>query len=196
MNVDRLHQLRKGLFKDHISEWIVSFLNNIYGQEEGLDLIDEQFSIIPRFSNIHQFGDTLTHVKQWTGAEYKDKAKVRLSAHAPRLKGQSDHFKFIKSVTDFILIASYHSHTETMLKYLQHALSAISSNIHLFLPYCMSHSMCKIPEIDSLLHYIECSRGIGSADYSDTEMSEAAHKNLIKDSYCPSNKVNNVRRML
>jgi len=179
MNVDWLHQLRKGLFKDHLSEWIVSFLNNIYGQEEGLDLIDEQFSIIPRFSNIHQFGDRLTHVKQWTGAEYKDKAKVRLSAHAPRLKGQSDHFKFIKSVTDFILIASYHSHTETMLKYLQDALSAISSNIHLFLPYRMSHSMCKIPEIHSLLHYIECSREIGYADHSDTEISEAAHKNLI-----------------
>ena len=52
MNVDRLHQLLKGLFKDHTWEWIVSFLKDIYGQEKGLDLIDERFSIIPRFSNI------------------------------------------------------------------------------------------------------------------------------------------------
>jgi hypothetical protein len=41
MNVDWLHQLPKGLFKDHTWEWIVSFLKDIYGQEKGLDLIDE-----------------------------------------------------------------------------------------------------------------------------------------------------------
>jgi len=58
MNVDQLHQLRKGLIKDHTWEWIVSFLKDIYGQEKGLDLIDEQFSIIPRFSTIRQFGET------------------------------------------------------------------------------------------------------------------------------------------
>ena len=155
MNVDRLHQLLKGLFKDHTWEWIVSFLKDIYGQEKGLDLIDERFSIIPRFSNIRQFGDKLTRVKQWTGAEYKDMVKVWLAALAPLLKWHPDHFKFIKSVTDFILITSYHSHTETTLKYLQDALSGISSNIHLFLPYRKSHSMSKIPKIHSLLHYIE-----------------------------------------
>jgi hypothetical protein len=106
MNVDRLHQLLKGLFKDHTWEWIVSFLKDIYCQEKGLDLIDEQFSIIPCFSNIHQIGDKLTPVKQWTGAEYKDMVKVWLAALAPLLRGHPDHFKFIKSVTDFILITS------------------------------------------------------------------------------------------
>jgi hypothetical protein len=64
MIVDRLHQLPKVLFTHHTWEWIVSFLKDIYGQEKGLDLIDERFSIIPRFSNIHQFGSKLTHVKQ------------------------------------------------------------------------------------------------------------------------------------
>jgi len=161
-----------------------------------LDLIDERCSIIPRFSNIRQFGDKLTSVKQWTGAEYKDMVKVWLAALAPLLKGHPDHFKFIKSVTDFILITSYHSHTETRLKYLQDALSGICSNIHLFLPYRKSHSMSKIPKIHSLLHYIECIREMGSADNSDTEISEAAHKNLIKDGYRSSNKVYCIPQML
>jgi len=69
MNVDWLHQLPNGLFKDHTWEWIVGFLKDIYGQEKGLDLIDEQFSIIAHFSHIHNFGEKLTRVKQWTGAE-------------------------------------------------------------------------------------------------------------------------------
>ena len=81
---------------------------------------------------------------------------VWLAAFAPLVEGHPDHLKFIKSVTDFILIASYHSHTETTLNYLQHALSGITNSIHLFLPYHKSHSMSKIPKIDSLLHYIKC----------------------------------------
>jgi len=135
-------------------------------------------------------------VEQWTGAEYKDMVKVLLAALAPLLEGHPDHFKFIKSVTDFILFTSYHSHTDTTLKYLQDALSGISSNIHLFLPYRKSHSMRMIPKIHSLLHYIECIREMGSADNSDTEISEATHKNLIKDGYRFSNNVYYIPQML
>jgi len=76
MNVDRLHQLLKRLFKYHTWEWIVCFLKDIYGQEKGLDQIDERFSIIAHFSSIRQFDDKLTHEKQWTGAKCKDMAKV------------------------------------------------------------------------------------------------------------------------
>jgi hypothetical protein len=122
--------------------------------------------------------------------------KVWLAALAPLVKGHPDHFKFIKSVTDFILITSCHSHTETTLKYLLDALSGISSNIHLFQPYRKSHSLSKIHKIHSLLHYIECIREMGSADNSDTEICEAAHKNLIKDSYRSSTKVNYIPQML
>jgi hypothetical protein len=189
MNVDRLHQLLKCIFKDHTSEWIVSFLKDIYGQEKGLDLIDEQFSIIPGFSNVRQFGDKLSHVKHWTGAAYKDMVKVWLAGLAPLLKGHPDHFTFIKSVTNFILITSNHSHTETTLKYLQDALSGISTNIHHFLPYRKSHSMNKISKIHSLLHYMECIRDMGSADNSDTEISQAAHKHLIKECYSSSKRL-------
>jgi len=118
-----------------------------------------------------------------------------LAPLAPLLEWHPDYFKFIESVTDFILITSYHSHRETTLKYLQDALSGISSNIHLFLPYRKSHSMSKITKIHSLLHYIECIREMGSANNSDTEISEAAHKNLIKDGYRSSNKVNYIPQM-
>jgi hypothetical protein len=116
--------------------------------------------------------------------------KVWLEPLAPVLTGDPDHFRFIKSVTDFILIASYHSHNDNTLKYLQDALSGISRNIHLFLPYHKSLSMSKIPKICSLLHYIKCIRVMGLAGNSDTKISEAIQKNLIKDGYHSSNKVN------
>jgi len=111
-----------------------------------LELIDERFPLIPYFSDICQVGDKLTRVKQWTGVEYKDMAKVWCPALAPLSKRHPAHFQFIKSVTEFLLIASCHFNTKTTLKYLQDALGGISSNIHLFLPYCKSHSMSKIPK--------------------------------------------------
>jgi len=115
--------------------------------------------------------------------------KVWLAALTPLLKWHPNNFKFIKSVTDFILITSYHSHTETMLKYLQDALSGLSSSIHPFLPYCKSHSISKMRTIHTLLHYIECTREMGSADNSDTKISGATYKNLIKGGYHSTNKV-------
>jgi len=135
-------------------------------------------------------------VKSWTGAESKDMVTVLLGLLAPPLKGHPDYFKFIKSFTDFIFITSYHSHSKTTLKYLQDALSGISSNIHLFLPYHNSHSMTKIPKIHSLLHNIECIRDMGCAVNSDPEKSDAAHQDLIKDGLRSSNKVNFIPQML
>jgi len=121
---------------------------------------------------------------------------VWLGPVAPPLKGHTDHFKFIKSFTDFIFITSYHSHTKTTLKYLQDALSRISSNIHLFLPYHNSYSMTKIPKIHSLLYNIKCISEMACGINSDTEKSDAAHQDLIHDGLRSSNKVNYIPQML
>jgi len=80
MSVDWLHQLLKGLFRDHTWEWIGGFLNDIYGQKMGMNQIDERFSIIPAHSDLLQFGDTLTHVNQWTSAGYRHMVKNWLAA--------------------------------------------------------------------------------------------------------------------
>ncbi|KAF8245054.1 hypothetical protein K440DRAFT_556748 [Wilcoxina mikolae CBS 423.85] len=60
MNVDRLDQLLKDVFKDHTWEWMVDFLKDIYGAEKALELIDERFFALTRFPDICQFGDKLT----------------------------------------------------------------------------------------------------------------------------------------
>ncbi|KAF8241194.1 hypothetical protein K440DRAFT_575078, partial [Wilcoxina mikolae CBS 423.85] len=82
------------------------------------------------------------------------------------------------------------------LQYLQDALHGISRNIHLFLPYRHNQSIRKIPKIHSLFHYIEYIKEMGSTDNSDTEVSEATHKNFIKDGYHASNKVDYILQML
>jgi len=119
MNVDQLYQQLNSLVKELIWVLVVCFPKNIYGKMKGLYLIDEQFSIIPRFSNICEFGDKGTHLTHWTGVWYKDKVKVWLPALAPLFNGHPDYFLYIQFVIDFILITSYHCHIETMIKYLK-----------------------------------------------------------------------------
>jgi len=62
--------------------------------------------------------------------------------------------------------------------------------------FLLMHSMSKIPKVHSFLRYIECIREMGSAENSDTGISEAALKNIIKDDYRCSNNVNNIAYML
>jgi len=89
-----------------------------------------------------------------------------------------------------MLIASDHSHTDTVLKYLQAGLSGISINIPIFLPYRTSHSKGNLPKIDSLLQYIECIREMGSTCNIETAIPEATPNNHFNDGYHSSNKVN------
>lgn len=55
----------------------------------------------------------------------------------------------MESVSAFGLIAGYHAHIQTTLKYLQIAQSGISSNIDLVVLYCKSHSIQIIVNIHS-----------------------------------------------
>jgi hypothetical protein len=174
----------------------VSFVKDMYGQEKGFDLIDARFSIIPPLSNIRQFAGNITRVTQWTSAKYKDMVILWLATLARLLQGHPNNIKIIKSGTDFILFARYHSHTETTLKYLHDVLSGISSNIHLIILYRKSQIISKIANSDPLLLYIECIREMGSASNSESELPGAAHENLFSDVYCSSNEVIYIRQLL
>jgi len=196
MNADWVNQQIMGWLRDHTREWNTSFWKDISGQEKGLDLTNEQFSIIPWFSITCQVGDNRIPVNDWNSAEYIDLVKVWLAVLARCLTAHTDNSKFIKSVINYIFIASYHSHSETMLQKLQDALSGINSIIHLILTYFMSHSMSKIPEIHSLVHFTKYIGEMGSANNSDSEISEVTHKSFIKNGYGSSSKVNYIQHML
>ncbi|KAF8241847.1 hypothetical protein K440DRAFT_504277, partial [Wilcoxina mikolae CBS 423.85] len=196
IKVIQLHQLLNGVFKDHTWDWIIDFLKHKYDAEKALELIDERFFALPCFSYILQSGNKLTQVTSWTSSGYNDMLKVLLAAPAPLFTGHPNHLKLLKCVTDFILIAGFHSHTKTTLQYLQDTLHHISRNIHLCLPYCHNQYIRKILIIHSLFHYIECIKEINSTNNNDNIVSEAANKNLIKDCCHESNKDDYIQQML
>lgn len=111
--------------------------------------------------------------------------KAWLTVLAPLLKGYPDHMRFLKAVTDFILITGYHTHSDSTLAYLQDALNAIGCYLLHFSDFRKSDDASGIPKLHAIFHYVECIREIGSADNMDTEQTESAHRWLIKTGIGP-----------
>ncbi len=193
---DILHQLHKGVFKDHVIKWATAAINTD-GPERVSDSmqkieVDSHFQAMTHHPSLRHFKKGILLISQWTGNEYKNMEKVFLSVIA----GSADESvtKCVRAVRDFVYYAHYEEHTTESLQKLEDSWHTFHEEKDIFIELGI-HDHFNIPKIHSMSHYASMIRSHGSAGGFNTEASERLHIDYAKIAYNASNKKGYVRQM-
>lgn len=184
---DLLHQVHKGVMKDHLIKWVTTIL--------GKPVIDERYVSMPEYHGMRHFKNGISSVSQWTGRELKEMVKVLL----PAISDSNERVvRAARSLMDFMYLSHAASLSDEDLNAMDDALRTFHDHKDVFQELgavATDKGFHGIPKIHMISHYTHLIRELGTPDGYNTETSERLHIDFAKMGYRASNKVNAVKQM-
>jgi hypothetical protein len=185
---DLLHQLNKGVFKDHLVKWCTKIL--------GADEVDRRLKGMTRFHDLRHFTNGISVISQWTGNEAKQLAKTFLPVVAGCEEGEA--VSAARSVIDFMYRAHMPEMSEYDLEALENDLAEFHESKTVFEETGVldtNNMFDGIPKIHMLGHYAESIRKLGTTDGYNSETPERLHIDYVKDGWRMSNHISPLDQM-
>ncbi|CCO35137.1 hypothetical protein BN14_09252 [Rhizoctonia solani AG-1 IB] len=179
---DILHQLHKGVFREHLMNWCIKLVIKSHGSAAP---IDDRFKLMPRHTQLRHFASGVTKLKQSTANEHRQMQKVFIGVMHGLVPDRV--LKAVIAVLDFIYYARLPVHTNTTLDLLDEALARFHSFKDVFIEHDIRADF-NINKVHSMIHYSESIRQLGAADGYNTETPERLHIEFAKRAYLATNR--------